>query len=309
MRICAVVVSYNRPVQLLACIEALLAQTLRPDILVLDNASDRPVTDVLAGVAGPLRIVRSEANTGGAGGFYRGLRQAMLAGYDAAWLMDDDGVPEPGCLAALAAAAAAGTLDIAGPLVVDESDPARRAFAKRAADGTEETVADFCRTADGDGIVPGRSDFFNGTLVTRRAYEAIGDIKFECFIWGDETDYFLRAKARVRVGTVIAARHRHPANRVGTASLGPLGKIVLAAPGRSHLLYRNLGYIDRTHRRISAWKMPLRYLIYFLGRLDWREAGKFLRYYFDGRSDRYRLAPSRDLLRRRLAGDAGEAQP
>jgi len=301
MNVCAVVVSYNRPRELKACVDGLLSQTLRPDILIFDNASERPVADVVSAVSAQLRVVRSPENTGGAGGFHTGLRRAMAAGYDAVWLMDDDGVPDPSCLKNLADAVTNAGLDIAGPLVVDERDASRPAFAKRTAAGTEKSVMDLCAEADTSGIIYGASDFFNGTLVTRRAYEAIGDVKFECFIWGDETDYFLRAKSRVKIGTVVAARHRHPANRVRTANLGPLGRIALATPARSHLLYRNLGYTDLKHRGISAWKMPARYLIYFLARMNLAEARKFLRYYFDGRSDRYLLDPSRNLLRRRLA--------
>ena len=40
-------------------------------------------------------------NRGGAGGFHDGLGWAIDRGADLVWLMDDDGLPEPDCLATL----------------------------------------------------------------------------------------------------------------------------------------------------------------------------------------------------------------
>ena len=48
-------------------------------------------------------MIRSEENVGGAGGFRIGMETAYAAGWDRIWLMDDDVVPAPDCLATLMA--------------------------------------------------------------------------------------------------------------------------------------------------------------------------------------------------------------
>lgn len=93
LSISAIVVAHNRPQALLEVISALLAQTYAlANIIVVDNASTVPVTDVLA--ANPkLTIIRCEDNNGGAGGFALGVEAALSMHCDWMWLMDDDAVP------------------------------------------------------------------------------------------------------------------------------------------------------------------------------------------------------------------------
>lgn len=120
--VCAVVVTYNRKDLLLECLEALKKQT-RPiqGIYLIDNAStDRTpelllekryikelppenlseawekefdITNLTNGEIIKLHYVRMHENTGGAGGFYEGVKRAYEKGYDWLWLMDDDTIP------------------------------------------------------------------------------------------------------------------------------------------------------------------------------------------------------------------------
>ena len=70
IRICAVIVTHNRPRLLIRCVAAaVLNQTLRPDaVMVIDNCSHIPAADVLRGVTKELQIFRFKENTGGARG-------------------------------------------------------------------------------------------------------------------------------------------------------------------------------------------------------------------------------------------------
>lgn len=108
LSITAVVVTHNRPTELLQVIAALQNQTLRPArILVLDNASPIPATKTLENFSG-IDIVRSATNTGGAGGFALAMQTALEDGAcDWIWLMDDDAIPRADALQALAASMAA----------------------------------------------------------------------------------------------------------------------------------------------------------------------------------------------------------
>ena len=72
-------------------------------MIVVDNASGDHTQQVLARDDLPLQVIRSEENVGGAGGFRIGMETAYAGGWDRIWLMDDDVVPAPDCLAVLMA--------------------------------------------------------------------------------------------------------------------------------------------------------------------------------------------------------------
>ncbi|MEW6655473.1 MAG: glycosyltransferase family 2 protein [Aquificota bacterium] len=125
--VCAVVVTYNRKNLLIECLEALQKQT-RPiqGIYLIDNAStdgtpelllekgyisEQPpqnlkepwekefsVTNFTDGNSIKLHYVRMHENTGGAGGFYEGVKRGYEKGYDWLWLMDDDAEPKEDAL-------------------------------------------------------------------------------------------------------------------------------------------------------------------------------------------------------------------
>mgnify|MGYP000574976727 CR=1 FL=1 len=95
--IVSIVVTHNRKKLLLNCLELLIKQTLGTDILVIDNASTDGTEKTLkiTGIIDDKRIhyVYLDKNTGGAGGFYHGLRYAFEKGWKWFWLMDDDAEP------------------------------------------------------------------------------------------------------------------------------------------------------------------------------------------------------------------------
>ena len=74
-------------------------------VIVVDNASGDHTQQVLARDDLPLTVIRSDENVGGAGGFRIGMQTAYDGGWDRIWLMDDDVVPAPDCLAVLMAVA------------------------------------------------------------------------------------------------------------------------------------------------------------------------------------------------------------
>lgn len=120
--VCAIVVTYNRKNLLQECLEGLRKQTHPVDaIYILDNASTDGTPQMLLeqcyirelppakpsepweseceipnlqnGKPIKIHCVRMHKNTGGAGGFYEGIKRAYEKGYDWFWLMDDDTVP------------------------------------------------------------------------------------------------------------------------------------------------------------------------------------------------------------------------
>lgn len=102
-RIAAVVTTYNRLQLLKENINALLAQTYSDlDILVIDNNSNDGTETYMKTVTDTrVRYYNTGANLGGAGGFAYGIEKALQLGYDFAWVMDDDSIPDPDALAEL----------------------------------------------------------------------------------------------------------------------------------------------------------------------------------------------------------------
>ncbi|WP_231123615.1 glycosyltransferase [Nocardioides sambongensis] len=215
MRVQAVVVTFNRLPLLRRLLTRLAALERLDAVLVVDNASTDGTGAWLEEHAAGLGVRHRTLteNTGGAGGFHTGLAWVMEDGADLAWLMDDDGLPEPDCLDLLLARVERDGLDFCGPAVVAEQDPDRLCFPIRLPGGTRvvhEIGAVTAAARDGlidDVVIP-----FNGVLVTRDLVRRIGLPREEFFIWGDDVEYLWRAqRAGARIATVAAARFAHPA--------------------------------------------------------------------------------------------------
>lgn len=102
-----VCVTYNRATMLREFLTSLATLDPAPErLVVVDNASSDDTAEVLAGAAelsgiSEVIVFRESVNTGGAGGFCRGLQVALEAGAQWVWMMDDDVEVMPGALAQL----------------------------------------------------------------------------------------------------------------------------------------------------------------------------------------------------------------
>lgn len=161
-RIVALVLTHNAPQSLDRCLAAIAGQTEAVDqVVVVDNASEPPVeASSLSKSLEPLRVVRSEFNGGPAGGWAFALDHFLADDFTHAWVMDDDIVPEPGCLSTLWDSAS--------------SDPSS-AFA-------------FPISIQPDGSV-GRWGSWSGFLISREIVEAVGLPMSALFWWAEDTEY------------------------------------------------------------------------------------------------------------------------
>jgi rhamnopyranosyl-N-acetylglucosaminyl-diphospho-decaprenol beta-1,3/1,4-galactofuranosyltransferase len=182
----AVVVTYNRKDLLAECLDALLRQTRSVDrIFIIDQASTDGTGEMLSerGYLRKASIVydRSEKNTGGAGGFQRGVELAFDAGLDWIWLMDDDAIAEPSAL------------DRMLPYISGQNVCAV-ANAKLRLDGTLDyghVIFEEKRPSDSGPAYLTFSSFV-GLMVSSDAVRSIGFPKAEFFLQGDDTEYCIR---------------------------------------------------------------------------------------------------------------------
>jgi rhamnopyranosyl-N-acetylglucosaminyl-diphospho-decaprenol beta-1,3/1,4-galactofuranosyltransferase len=198
--VAVVVVTYNRADLLGRMLDGLAAQTHEPDaVIVIDNASEDHTREVLESHHGlHLQRIHLDTNTGGAGGFHAGVQAAYEQGFDRIWLMDDDVVPAPDCLAVLMAEDEACLMSV-------REDVHGRLVEKAATDfdlahpWSVRPKRSMVETDYGDRhAMPPRVELhnvaFEGFLVRREVVDAIGLPDDSFFIFYDDVDYALRAR-------------------------------------------------------------------------------------------------------------------
>ena len=216
MKVLAVIVTHNRCELLARCVDYLQAQTYLPEaILVINNASTDGTVALLERRGVP--FVNQE-NVGSAGGWHCGIQHAIDHGFDAVWLMDDDGFPEVGALLALKFALVNGVA-CAASVVLCEDRPSHFVFPFPLLDRSGlpaifrwpyklRTLAELRALALG-GTYP-FAHFFTGALVSVAAARQVGNVNRDFFIYGDEVDYFFRLRKVGKVISVLDAAHFHP---------------------------------------------------------------------------------------------------
>ncbi len=189
--IVACVVTYNRKVKLINCLNALFAQSYRDfDILVIDNASTDGTEDELRELIDKekIRYYNTGSNLGGAGGFYTAIKNTA-GEYGYIWVMDDDTYPEERALEGF----------------VRSGDILKGKFAFLSSivkwrDGTFCKMN--CQTLSKNfykntypvenGLLPVVSASFVSLFIKSDAVLKYGLPIKEFFIWGDDTEYTIR---------------------------------------------------------------------------------------------------------------------
>ncbi len=269
-KVCAVVVTRNRKELLRECLLALSGQTRVPDhILVVDNASTDGTYEMLKMEFPEAEVLRLPENQGGAGGFHEGMRRAYELGFDWLWLMDDDGLPVANTLEKLLSDT---SLEFKGCLVLAKENPTRTAFTYPLPGGDVTDDVSKIKETYSRGVISGFLNPYNGCLVRRSAVSQIGFPIKELFIWGDEAEYFLRARrAGLKVGTLLDAHFLHPRDRQRVRRIRILTKSVALPfsedPGRFFLIVRNLTYIALSYFTFKALVKLALYPFFFGGKI------------------------------------------
>nr|WP_011116730.1 glycosyltransferase family 2 protein [Ruegeria sp. PR1b]AAN05124.1 RB103 [Ruegeria sp. PR1b] len=307
-KLVAVVVTYNRLDKLKVTLARLLESPAEElaQVVVVNNASTDGTADWLETQHDPrLTVLTSETNSGGAGGFAWGMRHAVeTCAPDWLVVMDDDGRPAPGALAAFHALpedkwdAIAAAVYFPSGEICEMNRPSRNPFWR---------LSEFIRTALGGG----RSGFhldpaeyqgqgtsidvtsFVGFFISARAIARIGYPDPSLFIYGDDGIYTLGLTAAGgRIGFEPGVRFEHDLTSfqgegaVQRGRLTPLWKV--------YYYHRNLLILYRLAAGLWFWPVLLLILPRWLSKS--RHYGR------DGRIFRRLLCHAvRDGLRRRTS--------
>lgn len=217
--VCAVVVTFNRKSLLVCTLSALGHQESLDKIIIIDNASTDGTQDYLAEqgfLAQPhIEYHKLGENTGGAGGFYQGVKLGFEQGFDYLWLMDDDGYPADDCLDKLLNYRE--QFDFFGPLVLSDDNKEHFSFPmtlpvnKKVIRSKNELFA-YLNSLDSyspilhDVLIP-----FNGVLLNSQMIEQLGFPDKRFFIWGDDMEYTKRIqKHGGTIATIADIEFYHP---------------------------------------------------------------------------------------------------
>ncbi len=191
--IVTVVVTFNRLKMLKQCIQNLRNQTLHTDILVVNNGSTDGTKEWLKDQQD--LFVYHQENLGGAGGFYRGMKEAYEKGYEWIWVMDDDAFPEKKCLEKLMIFSKKS--EVLAPLVVEGEniDYLHRGWFNLSKVNFPKfqipiTTSEIVLTEENH--IPIDFISFIGLLVNRKVIEKIGLPNQQYFIFHDDVEYSLR---------------------------------------------------------------------------------------------------------------------
>jgi rhamnopyranosyl-N-acetylglucosaminyl-diphospho-decaprenol beta-1,3/1,4-galactofuranosyltransferase len=214
----ALVLTHNSPVDLMACAEALRAQTHAPSRIVVVDSASRPPARVPDGV----EVLRLDQNLGPAGGHARGLEAFLGGPGDAAWVLDDDMIPDPACLRHLVEALAeSANLAIGFPAVFLDGAP------------TPAWYPAWC-----------------GVLLPRSVVEAVGVPRAELFWWAEDTEY-LQWRMRERSVRVVRVPEAHVVHRRSRAAAGrPAWKVYYEVRNSVYYRLRVQGLSRRTLARL-----------------------------------------------------------
>ncbi len=199
-QIAAVVVTYNREALLKECIEALFASKYDTEkyelfVYAVNNASTDGTAQLLNKLPDKysnLIVINQTENTGGAGGFFKGMNDACIDGRDYLWLMDDDTVVREDSLDELLKAAEILKDDfgyLSSVALWTDGTPCKmnhHAIMKNWAE--KKQLLQY-------GLVSLEVATFVSFFMKAELVKKLGLPYRQYFIWGDDTEYSLRISA------------------------------------------------------------------------------------------------------------------
>jgi len=268
MRICGIIVTYNRKKLLLENLKQLFNQSYQLDkIFIVDNHGNDNTLEYLHvnGIdMSKIDFSYLEENIGGAGGFSYGLSKAYVEGFDWYMLMDDDGKPA-NCesikiMVSMIENREMKSKDnyLLNSLVINDQNNSELAFGICGCTNVQALVTN--KYVE-DGLIMNQINPFNSTFISNGLVQKIGFPNKDFFIKGDEVDYERRAKeVGAFVATVFESKYEHPkvmGKKIWIPFKGER-EVQIEAPWKEYYSIRNATY---TFLKFGERKAAFKYYI------------------------------------------------
>lgn len=215
-----VIVTFNSQNNIYNLLESLINQTYKSlSILIIDNASIDNTCNIVKDFIDKYsqkEIIFYELgyNSGGAGGFYYGLKFAYEQGATYIFTIDDDAYLDNNNYIENMLSfkhGRVGDLDVVAPLVIDSENKNLAAYEYKLGDAKLVEIYDICSHYLHKEIKDIK--LFNGVLFDRKVIDKIGLPKKEFFIRGDEQEYKSRImQTDLSVAVNINCKVFHPSS-------------------------------------------------------------------------------------------------
>lgn len=210
IKVCALVVTYNRKKLLEECIDAIFQQTYPIEYLVIIDNNSTDGTEELIKKYNNNKLVyyKLDSNLGGAGGFNYGFQKAYSLDFDYLWIMDDDTIPEKNCLENL--------IDTYKFHFINKKD-----FLCSFIKWNDETACKMNVPSLHNnwsvnlnyGLIKVNSCSFVSLLINKEIIEELGLPIKEFFIWADDVEYTSRISEKYNGYMVINSKVIHKMNK------------------------------------------------------------------------------------------------
>ncbi len=260
MSIAVTILTYNRLEFLKEIVNAVRNQTLSPDEIIVINNSSTDGTEEWLAEQEDLNVIKQE-NVGSSGGQWKAFQYAYDKGFDWIWTMDDDVVPAKDCL----------------ELMFDDDDINKIRAPLRYTHEGKPFFNDVLSINLSNPFSSLWNDIyssehindkytalvgitFEGPLFHRSLIEKIGLPEKDFFIYGDDTEFFIRAwKAGYKIYLYRDARMQR---KLPYVSIPP------EFDWKTYYMIRNIIAIDRLHGNFLVKTLrPFGYLIKWLSRI------------------------------------------
>ncbi|EPG4873583.1 glycosyltransferase family 2 protein, partial [Pluralibacter gergoviae] len=250
LKVCAVLVTYNRVDLLERAVNALLGQTYQLDSLVIvnNNSTDNTANYLNEIASDSIHVVHLNSNTGGAGGFSVGINYGYSLSTDFIWIMDDDAVPDKDALLGLINAEDRLSIDniktgfLCSHVVSDDNQCMNVPGVSSKKNDTG--YLDWPAYAS-EGIIAVDKATFVSVLFRREVIADVGLPVKEMFIWGDDTEFTWRISKNYKCFYVANSVVVH--KRVSAQSLSLPLETNINRISWYKFLYRNSLYNARKH--------------------------------------------------------------
>ena len=193
-----IILNWNGKADTLSCLSSLKEQTVPLDLIVVDNGSDDGSEATIRQAHPDITLLQTGRNLGYTGGNNVGIRHALARGATHIFVVNNDVVFAPQCVAELLADCMAHPNAAAAvPKCLFESEPDTIYFAGGRILRRGPAVHVGLGQPDGPEFdQPGNTDWITGCALfaTRQAFERIGPFDDRFFLLFEDVDWSLRAR-------------------------------------------------------------------------------------------------------------------